>query len=539
MVSSILRSARAASRSATASAWRLLGKRYSREAGSSGSGAAVAILVDRPWGYQLDELVARFANDSRVTFVSWGPFALPTTLTSQGSWLHSKANSWGSAANFALNGFGFEKVLLLGQEFDVLPEELDALLALPVGASPVVLDANGLVVSAGLARSTSGGPFEHVLRDFNVADLPSGLNSGLPGVGAVIAGADSAFDVMADDASALGVGSIAFDVRIRYFKNYALPRRSVSVAAGDFKGELLGPKLGQPRWAIKNPAWGNRRGDNWGDTFFVNDLADALRAQGIHVADDRLQNWYRPTRKFEDVELVIRGKSAYKPSGKAKSILWVISNPESVSVEEVRSFDLVFAASASWARDMSARSGKPVQVLLQATNPERFKWQPADKSLASEVLFVGKTRGVFREVVDFAVRAKAPLSVYGEGWHDYIDAGFIKSEFLANQKVPAAYASCSILLNDHWQDMRDLGFASNRLFDAAACGARVLSDHIDGLDELFGGLVKTYKNYEEFFRLVNSPSAWPSDSERKRLASVVAKEHSFEARAKALIAASL
>jgi spore maturation protein CgeB len=217
----------------------------------------------------------------------------------------------------------------------------------------------------------------------------------------------------------------------------------------------------------------------------------------------------------------------------------VISNPASVSVEEVRSFDEVFAASVSWAKDMSARSGKRVQVLLQATNPKRFKWQAEDASLASDVLFVGKTRGVFREVVDFALRAKAPLSVYGEGWHDYIDAGSIKSDFLANQKVPAAYASCSILLNDHWQDMRDLGFASNRLFDAAACGTRVLSDHIDGLDELFGGLVKTYKNYEEFSRLVTSPSAWPSDSERKRLASIVAKEHSFEARAKALIAASL
>lgn len=527
MVKSILRSARALLRSMLALTWRVVGKRYVREVAGFDAGVKIAIFVDRPWGYQLDQLVERFEQDPRVTFVSWGPFAMPPAITKKGRWLHSRANSWGSATNFALNELRCEKVVLLGQEFDVLPSELDELAALPVGTSPVALDANGLVVSAGLARKPGAQKFEHVLRGFNQADLPSGSAVGLAGVRAVVAGAKT---------SGPEVGTIAFDVRIRYFKNYALPKTSVAVRGVDFNGELLGPKLGKQRWAIKNPAWGNRRGDNWGDSFFVNDLAEALRAQGLQVADDRLQNWYRPTREFDDVELVIRGKSAYRPSGKAKSILWVISNPDSVSVEEVQSFDMVFAASASWAKAMTERSGKNVEVLLQATNPQRFKLQAPDQALKSEVLFVGKTRSVFREVVEFAVRANAPLSVYGEGWSEKIDQRFVKADFLPNTKVPLAYASCTLLLNDHWQDMREQGFASNRLFDAAACGARVLSDHIDGLDEIFGGLVKTYRDFETFRQLVNSPGAWPSEAERKKLAAKVAKEHSFEARAKTLVA---
>ena len=33
-----------------------------------------------------------------------------------------------------------------------------------------------------------------------------------------------------------------------------------------------------------------------------------------------------------------------------------------------------------------------------------------------------------------------------------------------------------MVLNDHWEDMRAEGFLSNRLFDAVASGARVVTD---------------------------------------------------------------
>ena len=42
------------------------------------------------------------------------------------------------------------------------------------------------------------------------------------------------------------------------------------------------------------------------------------------------------------------------------------------------------------------------------------------------------------------------------------------------------------MLADHWDDMREHGFISNRIYDALACGAVVVSDDVAGLDGRFG-----------------------------------------------------
>ena len=51
--------------------------------------------------------------------------------------------------------------------------------------------------------------------------------------------------------------------------------------------------------------------------------------------------------------------------------------------------------------------------------------------------------------------------------------------------------------------MREKGFISNRIFDALACGAWVISDDIDGLDELFENRVLTYTSPEQLKELID------------------------------------
>jgi spore maturation protein CgeB len=87
--------------------------------------------------------------------------------------------------------------------------------------------------------------------------------------------------------------------------------------------------------------------------------------------------------------------------------------------------------------------------------------------------------------------------------------------------------------------MREQGFISNRLFDATASGARVISDHLPGLAELFEGLVLTYQSPEELLELVRKgPELFPTEPDRLRIAALVAAQHSFEARAATLLAAA-
>ena len=67
--------------------------------------------------------------------------------------------------------------------------------------------------------------------------------------------------------------------------------------------------------------------------------------------------------------------------------------------------------------------------------------------------------------------------------------------------------------------MRRDSFASNRLFDAAACGARILSDRIDGLEETFSGLVIPFDDEHELARLVEPPyDAFPDNATRREIA---------------------
>ena len=108
------------------------------------------------------------------------------------------------------------------------------------------------------------------------------------------------------------------------------------------------------------------------------------------------------------------------------------------------------------------------------------------------------------------------------------------------QRVPGAYARAGVVLNDHWADMRAGGFVSNRLFDAVACGARVLSDDLPGvdLDALFAGSVRTVAPDDVVAvrtLLADVGSSWPDDRTRAATAARVREEHSFDARAEALL----
>jgi spore maturation protein CgeB len=82
--------------------------------------------------------------------------------------------------------------------------------------------------------------------------------------------------------------------------------------------------------------------------------------------------------------------------------------------------------------------------------------------------------------------------------------------------------------------MKANGFISNRLFDAAACGAVIVSDEVEGINEVFDGLVYVYSNGSQELRDCVKPALAEDASYRNRreqLARKIAAEHSFDARA--------
>lgn len=288
------------------------------------------------------------------------------------------------------------------------------------------------------------------------------------------------------------------------------------------------------RWSLKTAAHPDARGDHWGDTHFAGDLASALRRLGQEVVIDARESHVRPgSDHLDDVSLVLRGLDRTPLNPRALNVLWVISHPDLVGADELAGFDLRFAASTTWSA-RSSTPASPVVPLLQATDPSRFAPGAVDEELASDVLFVGRTRGVFRPVVRDAVAAGLDVTVWGDGWAGLVPDGVVRGESLRPERLPAAYRSARVVLNDHWADMAREGFFSNRIFDALATGAAVVSDEVPGLGEVFGADVRTYSTAEDLRRVVLEIGSEPAAARAARAARVAAA-HSFDARALTLL----
>lgn len=302
------------------------------------------------------------------------------------------------------------------------------------------------------------------------------------------------------------------------------------VEHGEFAGR---PRL---RWALKIASPAEPRGDVWGDTFFADDVAAALRECGQEVVVDRLGAHRRSTSSLDDVVLTIRGLATVPRQEDATNVLWVISHPTRVRDREFAANDLVYAASARWAAHVSETRGHEVRPLLQATDPERFHPGAAEPGTGPDILFVGTPRKVFRPIVKNTIEAGFTPSVYGHGWEEFLDDALIAGTTLDRERTPAMYRSARVVLNDHHGDMAEWGFLSNRLFDGVAAGARMLSDHVDGIDEVFGAAVLTADSVDATRAALADAESLVPESVLLQASERVRAEHSFSARARSLTA---
>ena len=291
------------------------------------------------------------------------------------------------------------------------------------------------------------------------------------------------------------------------------------------------------RWALQIAAPSGPRGEQWGDWHFAQSLAAALRRCGQDAVVDLREAVDRGTGYLDDVRLVIRGLDRVLAVPGQLNLMWVISHPDQVTADELRGYDRVFAAGERWARDAGARWAVPIEPMLQCTDATLFVPTAAAPDSGDAVLFVGNSRNIYRSAVRAAVDAGVDLAVYGSMWDQYLEPRMVRSSAVPNSALPAMYRGAGVVLNDHWDDMRREGFWSNRLFDVAAAGGRVLSDHIEGTTTVFGPSVVTWRSPEHLTELLRQPvrELFPDDATIVANAEQVAVDHSFDARARRLV----
>jgi len=257
----------------------------------------------------------------------------------------------------------------------------------------------------------------------------------------------------------------------------------------------------KPKIAIKTPVPSWNEIYKWGDYYVAEGLSEEFEKKGFVVKVQMLSEWDDSSDSIVDTVIVLRGLSRYTPKVQHQNIMWNISHSDLVSLNEYELYDHVFIASKYWAEQLKTRINVPVECMWQCTNDHKF-YPEYNEKYDSELLFVGNSRKVYRKILKDLLPTEHELSVYGADWGGIIDKKYIKGEHISNKELHQAYSSCKILLNDHWEDMREKGFISNRIFDGIACGACILSDSVEGLDELFPNRVYTYSDKNELSSLI-------------------------------------
>jgi GT2 family glycosyltransferase len=276
--------------------------------------------------------------------------------------------------------------------------------------------------------------------------------------------------------------------------------------------------------------------ESWGDLHVARDLARALRRQGRPVRILIRPEWDSGVAARDDVSIHVLGASTATLRPGQVNVLWHLSHPDIANPDLYDRYDLAFVASEPFARRMADLSRVPVAALPQATDPERF--HPGLPGPAHELLFVGNSRGVRRHILDELLPTDHELAVYGRAWTaDRLDPRYLAGEHVPNEELAGYYGNAAIVLNDHWLDMQREGFLSNRLYDAAAAGAFVISDDVEGLEAAFDGGIAGYVGADELRRLVDTfladPAARRDCAERARAA--VLARHTFDHRARTIL----
>lgn len=468
-----------------------------------------------------------------------------------------------------------------------------------VAAGPVVVDRDGVVASAGQV-SLDAGAAADLYRGLTVRDVRRRADFDVDSVasgcialrGEAMSSVGGFRTLLGDDAAVLdlirrlrGAGGIVRSVTSALVVDRSVdvrspgsvllptdagwltgaPRRGIEAARRHYAeigldlGAVVSPgsarlespalvpvtrrKVDQLRWAIKIGAPFTVGGDRWGDVPFAEALADALERRGQQAVVDRAGAFGRPMNHLDDVVLVVRGAQRCYPMPGKVNMIWVISRPETVTPDELAEFDRVFIASDSFAAKVRDEWGIAAEFLPQAADPHLF--HPGRRSEAdrlpgvADVVFVGGARPPSgRRVVVDALASGVDVRVIGPNWRDYVPSQNVLADSIENGMLGALYASARVVLNDHLEGMAEHGFVSNRVFDAVASGATVVSDPVDGLEELFPGAARSYGSVEELGRLVRELQA-VDDGREQSSSDRVRRQHSFGARADSFLAAAI
>ena len=289
----------------------------------------------------------------------------------------------------------------------------------------------------------------------------------------------------------------------------------------------------KPVVSIRHAATDWAVAERWGDHHFATAMSDAFAGVGIGARVVPRHAWSHPFAA-RDLVVTLRGLAPVRPVVGRTNVLWVISHPTDLRPGEFDGYDLVGVASEIDQPRVAALTDLPIVTLLQAAEKTHFREPGAGDG---SVLFIGNSRGVRRRAVDWAIQRGIPLNIYGQGWDHLDERGVVFHGPVDRATAADMFNSASVVLGDHWDDMRELGYVSNRVFDVAAAGGLLISDHVEGIGRILPGTV-TFQSPGELDELVRE---WMDTDPSRRVAHIssvqaeVRENHTYDQRVRELL----
>ncbi|BEV36623.1 glycosyltransferase [Synechococcus sp. M16CYN] len=240
----------------------------------------------------------------------------------------------------------------------------------------------------------------------------------------------------------------------------------------------------------------------WGDLYLARKLRHELENLSLFIIICDINN-YLLNALNSSYNICLRGLHQFDSLILSNSLLWIISHPKLVSIEEISMCDKLAIASNTFLnsllplRNLYLKTAdyipqfstinplitrSEINILYNDSCFNLTQLLDSQQMKSLDFIFVGNTRGVFRDSVRYAIENGFEVKIIGSGWERFVDKSLILAENVPNSILTHIYCSAKVVLCDHWEDMREVGFISNRVYDLINLDVVFLIDNVLGIE---------------------------------------------------------